>query len=69
MRCPECHRRLPARAGAACPGHPLARPPARAAAEAGDPEPPPQVPGFRVEQMLGQGGFARVYAATREGDG
>ncbi|WP_049949645.1 serine/threonine-protein kinase [Sorangium cellulosum] len=69
MRCPECHRRLPARAGAACPGHPLARPPARAAAEAVDPEPPPQVPGFRVEQMLGQGGFARVYAATREGDG
>ncbi|KYF90478.1 hypothetical protein BE20_17580, partial [Sorangium cellulosum] len=60
MRCPECHRRLPARAGAACPG---------AAAEAVDPEPPPQVPGFRVEQMLGQGGFARVYAATREGDG
>ncbi|WP_437331420.1 protein kinase domain-containing protein [Sorangium sp. So ce394] len=69
MRCPECHRRLPARAGAACPGHPLARPPTRAAAEAVDPEPPPQVPGFRVEQMLGQGGFARVYAATREGDG
>ncbi|WP_437312703.1 protein kinase domain-containing protein [Sorangium sp. So ce385] len=69
MRCPECHRRLAARAGAACPGHPLARPPARAAAEAVDPEPPPRVPGFRVEQMLGQGGFARVYAATREGDG
>ncbi|WP_437805630.1 protein kinase domain-containing protein [Sorangium sp. So ce1078] len=69
MRCSECHRRLPGRAGAACPGHPLAAPPASAAAEAVDPEPPPRVPGFRVEQMLGQGGFARVYAATREGDG
>ncbi|WP_437751423.1 protein kinase domain-containing protein [Sorangium sp. So ce1389] len=39
------------------------------ATEASDPDPPPQVPGFRVEQVLGQGGFARVYAATREGDG
>ncbi|WP_437963369.1 protein kinase [Sorangium sp. So ce260] len=69
MRCSECHRRLPGRAGAACPGHPLAAPPPSAAAEAVDPEPPPRVPGFRVEQMLGQGGFARVYAATREDDG
>ncbi|WP_437961729.1 protein kinase [Sorangium sp. So ce119] len=69
MRCSECHRRLPDRPGAACPEHPRAAPPARAAAEVVDPEPPPHIPGFRVEQMLGQGGFARVYAATREGDG
>ncbi|WP_437922955.1 protein kinase [Sorangium sp. So ce291] len=72
MRCSECHRRLPAQAGAACPEHALTAPTARSvsvATEASDPDPPPQVPGFRVEQMLGQGGFARVYAATREGDG
>ncbi|WP_437729736.1 protein kinase domain-containing protein [Sorangium sp. So ce1335] len=69
MRCSECHRRLPGHAGAACPEHPRAAPPARGAAEVVDPEPPPRIPGFRVEQMLGQGGFARVYAATREGDG
>ncbi|MGK3984376.1 protein kinase [Sorangium sp. So ce136] len=72
MRCSECHRRLPAQAGAACPEHAQTAPPATSvsvATEASDPDPPPQVPGFRVEQMLGQGGFARVYAATREGDG
>ncbi|WP_437662650.1 protein kinase domain-containing protein [Sorangium sp. So ce1182] len=72
MRCSECHRRLPAQAGAACPEHALTGLPAPSvsvATEASDPDPPPQVPGFRVEQMLGQGGFARVYAATREGDG
>ncbi|XXX71990.1 protein kinase [Sorangium sp. So ce134] len=69
MRCSECHRRLPGQAGAACPEHPRAALPARAAAEVVDPERPPHIPGFRVEQMLGQGGFARVYAATREGDG
>ncbi|HTN88429.1 MAG TPA: serine/threonine-protein kinase, partial [Sorangium sp.] len=72
MRCSECHRRLPAQTGAACPEHALTAPPAPSvsvATEASDPDPPPQVPGFRVEQMLGQGGFARVYAATREGDG
>ncbi|WP_438013556.1 protein kinase [Sorangium sp. So ce315] len=69
MRCSECHRRLPGRAGAACPEHPRAAPPARVASEVVDPEPPPRIAGFRVEQMLGQGGFARVYAATREGDG
>ncbi|WP_437475753.1 protein kinase [Sorangium sp. So ce1014] len=69
MRCSECHRRLPGQAGAACPGHPLAPPPVSGAAEAVDPQPPPRIPGFRVEQMLGEGGFARVYAATREDDG
>ncbi|WP_437684800.1 protein kinase domain-containing protein [Sorangium sp. So ce176] len=69
MRCSECHRRLPERPGAACPEHPRAAPPARGAAEMVDPEPAPHILGFRVEQMLGQGGFARVYAATREGDG
>ncbi|WP_437497321.1 protein kinase domain-containing protein [Sorangium sp. So ce1099] len=72
MRCSECHRRLPAQAGAACPGHALTAPPAprvSVATEASDPDPPPEIPGFRVEQMLGQGGFARVYAATRESDG
>ncbi|WP_437292512.1 protein kinase domain-containing protein [Sorangium sp. So ce426] len=78
MRCSECHRRLPARAGAACPAHPLAPSPATSAdereLEALDRDPSPLVPGLRVEglrveRLLGQGGFARVYAATREGDG
>ncbi|WP_437668869.1 protein kinase domain-containing protein [Sorangium sp. So ce131] len=68
MRCSECHRRVPTRPGAACPGHPLAAP-TRAAIEPVEPEPPPRIPGFCVERLLGQGGFARVYAATREGDG
>ncbi|WP_437629509.1 protein kinase domain-containing protein [Sorangium sp. So ce854] len=69
MRCSECHRRLPWHTSAACPEHPRAAPPARVTAEVVDLEPPPRIAGFRVEQMLGQGGFARVYAATREGDG
>ncbi|WP_437707132.1 protein kinase [Sorangium sp. So ce448] len=42
--------------------------------EALEQDPSPLVPGllvggFRIERLLGQGGFARVYAATREGDG
>ncbi|WP_437519996.1 serine/threonine-protein kinase [Sorangium sp. So ce726] len=78
MRCSECHRRLPGRAGAACPAHPLATSSVTSAGEgeheALDQDPSPLVPGllvegFRIEGLLGQGGFARVYAATREGDG
>ncbi|WP_437892866.1 protein kinase domain-containing protein [Sorangium sp. So ce124] len=78
MRCSECHRRLPGRAGAACPAHPLAPWSVTSADEreheALERDPSPPVPklrieGFRIERLLGQGGFARVYAATREGDG
>ncbi|WP_437790270.1 protein kinase domain-containing protein [Sorangium sp. So ce693] len=78
MRCSECHRRLPGRAGAACPAHPLAPSPVTSADEREhealerDPSPPVpglRVEGFRIERLLGQGGFARVYAATRAGDG
>ncbi|WP_437283497.1 protein kinase [Sorangium sp. So ce375] len=81
MRCSECHRRLPGQAGAACPAHGLTSPAAPSSTiaderehEALDHDPSPLAPGlrvggFRIERLLGQGGFARVYAATREGDG
>ncbi|MCP3103526.1 serine/threonine-protein kinase [Myxococcus sp. K15C18031901] len=62
MRCPTCHRRVVDR----CPLHPTAPPPSRAPLAA---PPLPDVPGFTLDAPLGRGGFGRVYAATRHGDG
>ncbi|MGK3993606.1 protein kinase domain-containing protein [Sorangium sp. So ce1024] len=64
-RCPLCHRRLPP--AGACPRDGGAPPPP----DERTPESPrrPRLPGFRVDGLLGQGGFSAVWAARREADG
>ncbi|WP_437729315.1 serine/threonine-protein kinase [Sorangium sp. So ce861] len=63
MRCVFCHRRIGAASG--CPLHGgAATAPEVDAAEAA-----PQVPGFDGLRLLDEGGFARVFAATRREDG
>ncbi|WP_437786713.1 protein kinase domain-containing protein [Sorangium sp. So ce1097] len=64
-RCPLCHRRLPP--AGVCPRDGGAPPPP----DERTPESPgrPRVPGFRVDGLLGQGGFSAVWAARREADG
>ncbi|WP_437564449.1 serine/threonine-protein kinase [Sorangium sp. So ce542] len=63
MRCFLCHRRIGAASG--CPLHGgAATEPEVDAAEAA-----PQVPGFDGLRLLDEGGFARVFAASRREDG
>ncbi|MEP7122375.1 MAG: protein kinase [Byssovorax sp.] len=63
-RCALCSRRLGA--GSACPLHPEVRAPGGEPEEAAS---PPEVAGYARGALLGRGGFARVFAATRLGDG
>jgi tetratricopeptide (TPR) repeat protein len=71
MRCPCCHRRL--LPGAACDRHVTEVAPAGDVADVGDigswDQGGPAIAGFAVEQLLGRGGFARVYRARRLDDG
>ena len=64
-RCPTCGRRVHWER-AACPldGTAVASPLA-----ACEPSPLPQVPGFRIDRVLGLGGFATVYAARDDEEG
>ncbi len=57
MRCPSCHRRLPA--GVPCPGDGARTSPAD---EVADPA-TPVLPGLALEGVLGRGATARVFAA------
>ncbi|WP_437910633.1 protein kinase [Sorangium sp. So ce327] len=66
MRCTLCHRRIGVVTG--CPLHGGAAPSA-AKEEAGAGEVAPRVPGFDGLRLLDEGGFARVFAASRREDG
>ncbi|WP_437719044.1 protein kinase [Sorangium sp. So ce448] len=66
MRCTLCHRRIGVVAG--CPLHGGAAASA-AKEEAGAVEVAPRVPGFDGLRLLDEGGFARVFAASRREDG
>lgn len=63
-RCASCSRRLVA--GGTCPLHPDVPAPGE---DRGDAAPAPTIPGYAVGELLGSGGFARVFAATRLDDG
>ncbi|AUX23398.1 serine/threonine protein kinase [Sorangium cellulosum] len=66
MRCSVCHRRIGAIAG--CPLHRGVAAEAPAA-EVVAAEAAPRVAGFEALRLLGEGGFARVFAAVRRADG
>ncbi|WP_437301181.1 serine/threonine-protein kinase [Sorangium sp. So ce426] len=66
MRCTLCHRRIGVVAG--CPLHGGTAASA-AKEEAGVVEVAPRVPGFDGLRLLDEGGFARVFAASRREDG
>src|SRR5262245_51456455 len=64
MRCAYCHRRLIP--GAACPRHPNHRAPEPDSTQS---LAPTTFGGLRDFELLGRGGFATVFAATREDGG
>ncbi|WP_437554887.1 protein kinase [Sorangium sp. So ce367] len=66
MRCTLCHRRIGVVTG--CPLHGGAAPSA-AKEEAGAGEVAPRIRGFDGLRLLDEGGFARVFAASRREDG
>src|SRR5690349_6895322 len=66
MRCSLCHRRIGVVAG--CPLHGGMAATA-AKNEPGAAEVAPRVPGFDGLRLLDEGGFARVFAASRREDG
>ncbi|WP_441286157.1 protein kinase domain-containing protein [Sorangium sp. KYC3313] len=66
MRCTLCHRRIGVVAG--CPLH-GGDPVSAAKEEPGAAEVAPRVPGFDGLRLLDEGGFARVFAASRREDG
>src|SRR6188508_2470567 len=70
VRCQRCGLRLPDSAPT-CATHgplPIANPPSPAEQM---PATPPhfELPGFRIDRILGQGGFGVVYLATKESSG
>ncbi|MCG8421983.1 MAG: protein kinase [Proteobacteria bacterium] len=64
-RCPSCHRRL--NVGRICPHDGGVAPAASSSFERS--EAPPEVPGFKLGDRLGYGGFATVWAGQRRTDG
>src|SRR5262245_54268637 len=65
VRCPACGRRSSQASG--CTSHTIPPPTEAASPSAGDAT--PSLPGFRVERLLGYGGFGAVWGAVREVDG
>jgi serine/threonine protein kinase/tetratricopeptide (TPR) repeat protein len=66
-RCPACYRRLAARA--ICPRDGQIPPSITQASVEGTKHDFPLIPGYVLREPLGEGGFARVWTATRNEDG